>query len=362
MKTNTFSSYLDILQSSQSKPCVSIVIPTNRAISEREHNRIMIEQTIKKVMEKLHSGTTVFDARDIVKKIYECYAEIDFKQLMDGVGIFVSPEISQLVIFPLPVKEKIIIGDTFEIRDLVYTINRMPKYWALNLNMHKSSLFYGFGDTLTEMKDENFPISFKDQYQRQQNSKPYDIDKSSEVQTRMLQYFRKIDRLLDNYTHSKPFLLVLAGVDQSLGYFNKITRHKQAVIHEIHGHYDKKNMNELSGQAWQAIESYNANKRVKVLNEMQESIGKNMCALGIKDVMEAAKEGKGKMLIVEKNYMSPYITNGTNNSATKKAKKISDVVDDTVDMVLQKGGEVTFIENDDLKPYNRIAMILRYAS
>ena len=59
--------------------------------------------------------------------------------------------------------------------------------------------------------------------------------------------------------------------------------------------------------------------------------------------------------------MSPYVTNGTDDEGAKRVKKISDVVDDAVEMVLQRGGEVFFIENSDLKQYDSVALILRYA-
>jgi hypothetical protein len=39
---------------------------------------------------------------------------------------------------------------------------------------------------------------------------------------------------------------------------------------------------------------------------------------------------------------------------------VTDAVDDLIEMVLEKNGRVTFVDNDMLKDYNRIALITRY--
>ena len=359
MGINSLSKDLETLQSHKSDYCVSVIVPTYRGDVDRGENRIVIEKAVKKakeqVVELLRSRSEMLN-----KKVDENLASLDLKSLKYGIGIFVSPEISKTINFPFPVKEKIIIGDSFEVRDLVFSINRMSKYWVLSLSLNKSDLYYGFGDTLTLIKDSSFPIPFEDQYQHQPVSKPYDANKSADEQTRVRQYFRKIDKMLGSYLQQNPVPVLLAGVEQHIGYYKKVSKHQDVIFGEIKGHFDERTKKELSRHAFEVIQAYQKNQRGKVLKQMKEAVGKHLCVWGIKDVLKAVKEGRGKTLIVEKNYMSPYLTEGEGKRGVKVVKKLSDVVDDVVETVLQKGGQVYFIDNGDLKNFDRIALILRY--
>jgi hypothetical protein len=68
---------------------------------------------------------------------------------------------------------------------------------------------------------------------------------------------------------------------------------------------------------------------------------------------------------VEKDYKSPGFTESGSNELylrpPQKAHRIlADAVDDIIECVLEKNGQVFFVEDGMLKDYQRIALITRY--
>ena len=72
---------------------------------------------------------------------------------------------------------------------------------------------------------------------------------------------------------------------------------------------------------------------------------------------------KGKLLIVEKNYISPAEQSASpeiiykNDINKKKAFYIKDAVDDIIEKVISCGGDVEFVDENILKEYQKIALV-----
>ena len=97
-----------------------------------------------------------------------------------------------------------------------------------------------------------------------------------------------------------------------------------------------------------------------------KKIGEHLGISGIQEVWQAAKEGRAFKLLVEKDFRKPgfvakdayklFFLRPPQNSH----KILADAVDDIIEMVLEKNGQVFFTDNDALKDYQRIALITRY--
>jgi peptide subunit release factor 1 (eRF1) len=103
----------------------------------------------------------------------------------------------------------------------------------------------------------------------------------------------------------------------------------------------------------------------KDVKEFIEKIGEHHAVNGIQEVWKAAKEGRGLKLLVEKDYRKPGFLNNDETHLFLTPPKtihriVADAVDDIIEMVWEKNGQVVFTENDLLKDYQRIALITRY--
>ncbi|RUR72861.1 hypothetical protein ACF3DV_16830 [Chlorogloeopsis fritschii PCC 9212] len=77
-----------------------------------------------------------------------------------------------------------------------------------------------------------------------------------------------------------------------------------------------------------------------------------------------AQEGRGKLLLIEKNYHVPAIVTEDGRLELVDHSGGIEVMDDTVDeiieVVLAKGGKVAIVDDGALSEHQNIALILRY--
>ncbi len=88
----------------------------------------------------------------------------------------------------------------------------------------------------------------------------------------------------------------------------------------------------------------------------------NILSLG--EVWRLAQEGRGKLLLVEKNYHVPAVLSENGDLILVEnvggTEVIDDAVDEIIEVVLAKGGRVALVDEDSLNDYQKIALILRY--
>lgn len=82
------------------------------------------------------------------------------------------------------------------------------------------------------------------------------------------------------------------------------------------------------------------------------------------DVWRVANEGRGSLLLVEKDYHAPATTDeaGWHLLPADEAAApdgMDDAVDEIIETVLSKQGRVVFLENGQLETHQRIALNLR---
>lgn len=354
------------LRSHKDGPCLSLVVPTFRSKPDSLQNQIVLKNAIKQAKETLEGSKFSADADVLIKKLDDLQDQINFQETLDGLGLYVSLHLARIAHFPFPVRQKVVIGNDFETRDIVYAINHRIKYYVLALSGSISRLYQGEGESLTEIRDKNFPLEFEEQHQHQPTSKPYNLDKSAIVQEREKQYFRKIDELLDAYLKEERLPVLLVGVEKFLGYYREVAKNADAITNTINGNFENKPLKMLSSLAWEEIQKYKAWERDKLIARLDEAVGHDLCVWGIEEVWENASNGKGSTLVVEKDYMMPgYIQDelfyiNLDGREEVLQKKIADAVDNVIEIVLSQNGKVVFVEDGKLEKFDRIALLLRY--
>ena len=107
-------------------------------------------------------------------------------------------------------------------------------------------------------------------------------------------------------------------------------------------------------------------KEKDLLNQLEDAAGKKKLAVGMRDVWREAMSDKGRLLVVEKNYIFA-AQHGSSDEFIYKATEpynkfsyIKDAVDDAIEKVLENGGDVEFVDEGVLKDYHQIALVQYY--
>lgn len=367
------------LQRKQGYPSISIFIPTFRSIPEKLQDRIRVKNMMKEAHDRLHKEFEDRDIRSTLVHLEKLESMIDYANTLDGLALFANADTAEVITLPFPVKEQVIIDDTFQTRDLQLALNRTPQYWVLSLNEKSTRLFNGFGDTLIEMigpsidiygkPTSGFPLNYLGPEEHQFLAIGTGDKDAQYLDDHLRQYYRFVDDFFyDNYLKSNPLPVILAGTKRTLTLFQNITKHSEAFVGFKEGsfNYDEFSPGQLAQDLWPTVQEFLKKERYRVLQELDDAIGNGLYAFSLEPVWRMATEGRIYKLLVEKNYSQPGKVNPTNPLNiilydNQQAENISDdLVDALIEMTIEKNGKVIFYDPGTLTEHDHIAAILRY--
>lgn len=366
---------IDIMLAEKGKPCLSMVIPTHQYSRDRMQNPEIIEKAIQKAKRLLANGAwNKNDINQVENKIQALLGSVDSMRLQEGLAIFISPNIMRIHLLPFTVKEKIMLGQSFEIRDMVYFNQLLTPYFLLALSKKRIRLFKGSGRDLQEVINNDFPQQYVEEYEYERPSlgsssgsslKAFERDKSIVQENREKVFFRKADTILNKYLKEDTRLFI-AGVTEAIANFRESSHHLKNFAGTIEGNFDLDALHPLAETTWQKIQDTIRSENQALLMKLQKYIGRQLAVEGILDVWRTAKEGKGLTLLVEKDYQVTAYQHADDPSAISlsppagKYELVIDAADDVIETVMENGGSVTILENGELQNFNHIALLLRY--
>ncbi|MBK1439923.1 hypothetical protein JHJ32_08005 [Parapedobacter sp. ISTM3] len=355
--------------------CVSIIIPLHPPSTDRTGDTTVLRTAIGKALQYLADRFGQHTVAPLQSSLDEMAVHTIMPHHALGIGLFVSTHIKLHTSFFFPVEEKIVVSDSFEIRDLLFQMQYASPYWVLHLANKGTSLFEGLLGNLREVQDGHFPTRHKDtlEYSRPSPGPGYagdatarktEHDQSYVKKLRYERFLKKTDTLLDTYITPQSGLII-AGVELNLSAFKRQTRHGVSIVGRINGNYTD-DPQRLSALAWD-IAKLHTDQRVKeLIGRLNEKIGASLIITGLHEIWKAAKEGRAYRLLVEKDYRIPgFLVIGDDRHLylappTKAHIILPDAIDGLMETVLSKSGDVVPVENGWLASYQRVVLIARY--
>jgi hypothetical protein len=266
---------------------------------------------------------------------------------------------------PFTLKARVNVGETFLTRDLVFAMNRTPRYWTLVLSEKPTRLYAGTRDDLIEIQDGGFPSVHEGPGGEQSLPGGFGIKKSAYRDEYHRQFFRQIDAALKPFMADDPLPLAVVGVVRFLAFFNEVTDYKDSILTTLQGSHDKTSPHELGKLVWPLVKDAFTEQRQQELSELNRAVGERRFASAIGEVWRLASEGRGQLLLVEEGFHFPARVDETGRHLTPAddvtaPDVIDDAVDEIIETVLSKQGRVVFVENGQLEMHQRIALTLRY--
>jgi len=301
----------------------------------------------------------------VMHKLRALIKNLNFNTYKKSIAIYVSPVFEKVLYLDIVVEEKIIVDESFEIRDLVYSKKQMNKYLVLLVSGKESRMFLGNSKDFVRIVSstpESVYAFVNDTPERVANYS----DMSERKEIIMDKFLLHIDQALDIILNAYHLPLFVLGPERILGHFKKLTKHAGAVIEFVPGNYEEATLPKLKEILEPYIADWKKVKQKDLLNQLEEAAGKKKLAVGMKEVWHEAMNHKGRLLVVEKNYMYA-AEHGSSDDVIYKLEDpysrfsyIKDAVDDVMEKVLETGGDVEFVDEDLLKDYDHIALVQYY--
>lgn len=356
---------IQLLQKIKGGLAVTITLPTHRHSPENQQDPIRVKNLVKRTAEQLLSKYNKREIAPLLTRLEKLAEETDYRNTLDGLAMFVNSDFARAVYLPFTLKERIVVGESFFTRDMVFAMNRTPRYWVLVLSEKPTRLYEATRDDLIEIQEDGFPITHEGPGGEQSLPGGFGIKKSAYRDEYHRKFFRQIDAAFKPFLSDDPLPLAVVGVDRFLAFFNEVTQHKKAIITTLTGSHDKTSAYELGKLVWPLVKANLAEERTQDLSELDKAIGEKNIASGVNEVLRLANEGRGYLLLVEDDFHYPARMDATGSDLipgddTSAPDGFVDAVDEIIEIVLNKQGRVVFVEPGQLQEHQQIALILRY--
>ncbi|MEP7142275.1 MAG: hypothetical protein ABI707_05375 [Ferruginibacter sp.] len=341
-------------------PAISIIIPFEPKMSLKNDLILSLGMAADKAERQLSENYSDEMGTLAMQKLRAIIRDLNFNTHRNSIAIYVSPVFEKVLYLDSVVEERIIVDDSFHIRDLVYSKKQSHKYLVLVLSGKESQVYLGDSASLIRIVSNTSPNAYvNDVPEVAANA----LDMPEQEETAIDHFLQHIDNSLDIILHAYHLPLFVLGTEKILSHFKDLTRHAGSVIEYVDGNYEAATLIQLSGELKPYIADWKKVKQKDLLNQLEEAAGKKKLAIGIKDVWREAMCRRGRLLVVEENYMHTE-KNGDSEEVIHEEVKpynkfsyIRDVVDDVIEKVFENGGDVEFVDYNLLKEYQQIALV-----
>jgi hypothetical protein len=364
---------LIMLASERIKPCVTISMTTHQTHPASAPDLLTLQGLLKEARERVINEFEKENVAGLLKYIDELEVELDVNYLnysLNSLHLFISNKIKEVIKSPLTVKENTVqVGDSFALKPLIKALNRTDEYYILLISQSGAQLFHALNDSiLEEISNDDFPFDEKlreqklnkdhDQINLQKFSEPAYIEKS------ILEYFNPIDKGIVKLHHQTELNCVVICTENNYSRLLKIADIPSIYLGHVEVNYNDTKPQSLADAAWQIIQHLQKQERAKEIEEMQEAVGNGLVFTDLAEILRAAKEGKGDLLIVHDDFHQAVKMNADSTFELVNDDKQADVIDDITSEiaweVFSKKGRVVFTDQEEIKSLGDIALKVRY--
>src|SRR6476660_8503471 len=125
----------EVLGATHHMPAVSIILPFEPKMSMKTELTYSLKCAKEKVEQELAENYPADQGQLVLHKLTGILDSLNFNSHKKSIAIYVSPVFEKVLYLDIPVEEKVMVDETFEIRDLEYSKKQYQKYLVLLLSM-----------------------------------------------------------------------------------------------------------------------------------------------------------------------------------------------------------------------------------
>ncbi len=342
---------------------VTVTAPLDRQRPNNDKDRIKARNLLAQAKTRVQQSNGGDATTSLLRHLDDAFRGIDLGVGALGYIVVATANGAETHMLGFPVAEAITLATTPATRSLIQGLRRSPRYRLLVVSDKATRLFEGVRDDLREVNDHGFPFAAEvvprdlravaGRFARQ----PGGDDKEQ-----WRSFYRDVDDALTLAVGDDPLPLVVAGVDVTTTLFDSVSTNTSSVIGRISGGQEDATPHVLGTKAWPLLRDHLKARRREVITELADAHHAQKAVTGIEDAWRLAREGRGKMLVVEEDYRaepSTEIDRRIVAATTAGPGVMEDPVDELIEHVVRSGGTVDFVATDALAHLGRVGLILR---
>lgn len=366
-----------------SGPCISVYLPTHRTHPDNGQDPIRFQNLLKELETSLSQKYPVSEVKSYLLPLENIREDRDiWNHNLDGLAIFSSGEIFELISLPVPVTELVVVADSFHTKPLRKYLQTEDRFQILGLSLHEMRLYEGNRHSVSEIElGQEIPKTITEALGDELTEKHTTVasyggvgggnmhhghgSKKDETDIDAERFFRVVAETVHAH-FSKPsgLPLILAALPEHHNLFKKVNKNPFLLEEGIALNPDALTPEKLRTMAWEVMEpEYHLrlkNWSEKAGQAMADQKGSDL----ISDIVAAATEGRVDTLLLEADRIVPGKivdeSNGRIETGELSDPETDDLLDDIGEIVEKLGGKVVVVPADKMSSQSGAAAIYRY--
>ncbi|MFL5745919.1 MAG: hypothetical protein ACJ751_14700 [Niastella sp.] len=375
------------LASYEKTPCISILMPTHRSGMEvneqadRSMFKNVLQQVEKKLNEKKADPSLI---KSVLQPAYELIKEDTFwRSLNNGLAVYIADGFFKYVKLGAPVIQLIHVNSSFYVSPLIPYMVRDENFYLLDI-AKKFPRFYradGFGIERLQIDEMPFGVDDVVHFEEKDGDTLFRTGgkggKGSanfhgigggkpEENENIAMYLQEVDDTIwQTHLHAENAPLLLAGQEFLIPIYRSVSKYNNIWPEALTGNHHHQSDNELYEEAMKVMKPFFDQPLKYALEDYGNKLATALTSSMIETIIPATYYGKVSHLFVKKGLQVCGTFNELENKLTLQGlegpiSEPDDLIDKAVIKTIQNGGEVYFLDADQMPNQNELAAIFRY--
>ncbi|BBL34133.1 hypothetical protein Nstercoris_00362 [Nitrosomonas stercoris] len=365
-------SLLNQLGQHKNELAISILLPTHRTFPDNKQDAITLKNLLKEAEDRLSAQLDKREVEAIIHAIHKEINDLNHNYNLDSLGVFASRHGVQVIRFPFSTKARVIIDDTFAVRDLVREINEAVHYHMLVISRTSARLIEAFNDRPVHEFDEkttlrvgSFPMENSFLSTVKGPSRPQTPNETSNLK----EFFNRVDKGLQeiqNHPDNKRLPVIVIGDTRNVAFFKEVCDQPADIVGAITSVPDLKiPADKIVPEARSVLAEYRLNRAEIAMQHIVQARNANQLLTDFSTIFRAITEGNVVRLFVRQGYIQPGVIDFekkivTIDEVATASNVVDDVVDTFIELAMQQGGEICFLSAEQLGAEAPLALQAKY--
>lgn len=367
-------------------PCVSIYLSTSRRFPEKRQDptryRDLVNRAQTLLTERAGSGQATAPSPGQAAAMVETLRTLEesphWEHSLDGLAVFLSPDLAVAYRLPIEMPERVVIADSFHVKPLLRFLRANARYFVLSVSQNAVSLYEGspFGAGTVDVR--TLPQSLRDaigvpEYDRAVTAHGGGMGGvafhgrgpgKEETKEALLKYFRAIDKGLREFLRDERAPLLLASVRYYHPIYREANTYPHLLPEMLEGNYEHVNGDRIHAEAWPIVSDRFARQAAEWADRYRSLVGGGLASDDIDAIAVAAISGRVRTVLAAEGETVWGRLDRRTGAVTYHDRQIGaeddDLVDDLCEECLKRGADVYVVPRDAMPTASPIAAVYRF--